>query len=240
MTDTTGKATQPSSLQGSSGPVIDKPGSAADKPGSDADQTGKETGEPKPKASPWQTTIFGVYLLVLSVFLFYLLLKLMPGIATDTTTPGNVSLFGMNWPKVWPETRFILLALCAGALGSFIHTATSFADFVGNQQLIKSWLWWYLLRPLIGSCLAVTFYFAIRAGLISFSQGTSALNAFGVVSMSALAGMFAKQATDKLREVFENLLQAKPAERADPLKAAEAAAGASAGAAAGAAAGGKK
>jgi hypothetical protein len=222
MTDNSGTAVQPAPA----------PASVAPAGGTNTgDEPVKGNGDPKRNASPVEITIFGLYLLILSMFLFYLLLKLMPGIATDTTTPGTLNLFGTSWPKVWPETRFILLALCAGALGSFIHTATSFADFVGNQQLVKSWLWWYLLRPFIGSCLAVTLYFAIRAGLISLAQGASALNAFGVVSVSALAGMFAKQATDKLREIFENLFKATPPPRADELKTTTAAA---------AAAGGKK
>jgi hypothetical protein len=138
-----------------------------------------------------------------------------------------VNLIGMPGLKLWPDTRLLLLALCAGALGSFVHTATSFADFVGNQQLVKSWLWWYLLRPFIGSCLAVTLYFAIRAGLMP-AQGASGLNAFGVVTLSALAGMFAKQATDKLREIFENLFKSTPPPRADELKTVPAAAAAAA------------
>jgi hypothetical protein len=217
MTDNSGIAVQPAPAPAPAGPA----GGA-----NAGDGPAKGNDDPKRNASQIEITIFGLYLLVLSVFLFYLLLKLMPGIATDTTAPGSVNLFGATWPRVWPETRFVLLALCAGALGSFIHTATSFADFVGNQQLVKSWLWWYLLRPLIGSCLAVTLYFAIRAGLISLAQGASALNAFGVVSVSALAGMFAKQATDKLREVFENLFKAAPPPREDPLKASAAAAAA--------------
>jgi hypothetical protein len=193
------------------------------------DEPGKGNGDPKRNASPAVVAAFGIYLLTLSVLLFYLVLKLMPGIATDTG-PGTVNLFGLPGLRIWPETRFILLALCAGALGSFIHTATSFADFVGNQQLVKSWLWWYLLRPFIGSCLAMTLYFAIRAGLMP-AQGTSGLNPFGVVTIAALAGMFAKQATDKLREIFENLFKSTPPPRADELKPSAAAA---------AAAGGKK
>jgi hypothetical protein len=191
------------------------------------DEPGKGNGDPKRNASPAMVAAFGVYLLTLSVLLFYFLVKLMPGIATDTGL-GTVNLLGMPGLRMWPETRFILLALCAGALGSFIHTATSFADFVGNQQLVKSWLWWYLLRPFIGSCLAMTLYFAIRAGLMP-AQGASSLNAFGVVTIAALAGMFAKQATDKLREIFENMFKSTPPPRADELKPSAAAAAAGGG-----------
>ena len=231
MTDNSGTAVQPAPAPALAPATAPAPAANA------GDQPGSGTGDPKRNASPVEITVFGFYLLILSVFLFYVLLKLMPGIATDTTAPGSVNLFGTSWPKVWPETRFILLALCAGALGGFIHTATSFADFVGNQQLVKSWLWWYLLRPFIGSCLGVTLYFAIRAGLVSMSSttgaagvaATPALNPFGIVTVSALAGMFAKQATDKLREIFENLFKATPPPRGDELKTTTAAAAAAAG-----------
>ena len=190
------------------------------------DQPGTGNGGPGGNASPFMIAGFGFYLIALSVLLFYLLVKLMPGNSADTGT-GTISLFG-NPFRIWPDTRLLLLAMCAGALGSFVHTATSFADFVGNRQLVKSWMWWYLLRPVIGSCLAVTLYFAIRAGLMS-AQGASGLNAFGVVTVSALSGMFAKQATDKLRDVFENLFKASPPPRADELKTTTAAAAAAAG-----------
>lgn len=180
------------------------------------DQPGKGVGNPKDSASSFAIVAFGVYLLVLSGLLFFLLIKLMPGNAGDTGM-GTVNLFGDTF-RLWPDTRLLLLALCAGALGSFIHTATSFSDFVGNRQLVKSWLWWYLLRPVIGSCLAVILYFSIRAGLTSAQGGASGLNAFGVVTVSALSGMFAKQATDKLREIFENMFKSTPPPRADGLQ----------------------
>jgi len=193
---------------------------------SNDDGPGKGTGDPKQNASSLTILIFGTYLIVLILVLFYLLLKLMPGVATDTGA-GTVTLVGFGKLLLWPETRLLLLAICAGALGSFVHTATSFADFVGNRQLVKSWLWWYLLRPFIGSCLAATLYVAIRAGLMP-AQGASSMNAFGVVTISALSGMFAKQATDKLRELFENLFKSTPPPRADALKTTPASAAAAA------------
>jgi hypothetical protein len=44
------------------------------------------------------------------------------------------------------------------------------------------------------------------------------MNAYGIAAISALAGMFSKQATDKLREIFDTLFRTQqPVERADPL-----------------------
>ena len=63
------------------------------------------------------------------------------------------------------------------------------------------------MRPFIGSALAVIVYFVLRGGLIAGEAGAGNVSPYGVAAMAALAGMFSKQATDKLREVFENLFK---------------------------------
>jgi hypothetical protein len=69
------------------------------------------------------------------------------------------------------------------------------------------------------------FYLVLRGGLIvpSLPSGratdtTLLLNPYGIAAISALAGMFSKQATDKLREIFDTLFRTRePVNRADPL-----------------------
>lgn len=107
------------------------------------------------------------------------------------------------------EVRLLLIALLAGALGSYIHAATSFADYVGNRKLSGNWVWWYLLRPFIGMTLALVFYFVVRGGFISPSAGGADMNPFGIAAMAGLVGMFSKQAIDKLNEVFTSLFGSK-------------------------------
>ncbi len=52
----------------------------------------------------------------------------------------------------------------------------------------------------------------------SQQDATALSNPYGIAGFSALAGMFSRQATDKLREVFETLFTAqKPVKRDDPL-----------------------
>lgn len=107
------------------------------------------------------------------------------------------------------EVRLLLIALLAGALGSYIHAATSFADYVGNRKLSGNWVWWYLLRPFIGMSLALVFYFVVRGGFISPSAGGTDMNPFGIAAMAGLVGMFSKNAIDKLNEVFTSLFGSK-------------------------------
>ena len=122
---------------------------------------------------------------------------------------------------VWPakqsftvETSYLLLAAVSGALGSHIHLASSFAEYAGRRALHASWFWWYLLRPVVGSSLALIVYFVVRAGLVTGStdQAVEAINPHGVAALAALSGLFSKQASEKLRDVFENICAVKKTE----------------------------
>ena len=79
------------------------------------------------------------------------------------------------------------------------------------------------MRPFIGSALALIFYIVIRGGIVSFDSGGMSpdnltVNPFGIMTVACLAGLFSKQAIDKLREIFENIFQLKKeVERKDGL-----------------------
>lgn len=105
------------------------------------------------------------------------------------------------------DIHFLLLTALCGSLGSSIHLSTSFVEYAGQDRLKPTWMWWYFLRPWIGSALALVVYFVLRAGLITGAsdQSTEALNPYGIAAIAALTGMFSKQATEKLRDTFEHL-----------------------------------
>ena len=117
------------------------------------------------------------------------------------------------WFQPTLETRLILLVLLAGAIGSYVHAASSLVDYLGNRTLVNSWVWWYLLRPFIGMMLALIFYFGFRGGFITGGVNTGSegaanfINPFGIAAMAGLVGMFSKVATDKLSEVFLTLFR---------------------------------
>jgi hypothetical protein len=56
-------------------------------------------------------------------------------------------------------------------LGAFIHAGTSFVDFLGNKQMVYSWVPWYIIRPFVGSALAIIFYICCTWGYC-FLSGT--------------------------------------------------------------------
>lgn len=170
---------------------------------------------PLRRASPERTAALGLGLLTFALLWAYGLLSFWP------PSPGagdtRVDLTQVTW--LWstssftvpPDVRVLLVVLAAGGLGSFVHTATSFADFVGNERLTASWTWWYAMKPFIGMALALVFYVAFRGGFLSADVEAEKLNIYGVASLAALAGMFSKQATDKLSEVFTTMFRTRPA-----------------------------
>lgn len=111
------------------------------------------------------------------------------------------------WKHIAPwKDRLVAIAALAGAVGAFVHAATSLTSFLGNRKLVRSWAAWYLLRPFIGAALGFLAYFVVRAGLVNGGDA-DAINRYGIVALAGLFGMFSKQAVDKLKEVFDTLLR---------------------------------
>ena len=167
----------------------------------------------------WGKIVVGLFLVFVGGVLVYLLVALWPAVQaatavtdpseTTVASPKTISIFGASYSPD-PDVTLLLLVAVLSALGSYIHTAQSFVDFAGNRQLVVSWIWWYIFRILIGVALAEIFYFAIRAGFFGTDTPTSYINPYGIAAIAGLVGLFSKQATDKLREVFETLFRTEP------------------------------
>ena len=136
--------------------------------------------------------------------------------ATATTESGRQAvplLFGAFNPKLDSDATLLLLVTLASAVGSFVHIATSFANHVGRNRFETSWVAWYALRCPIGAALATVFYFVVRAGFFSGDAPNSAVNAYGIAAVAGFVGLFSRQATDKLRELFDTLFKTDDAEQ---------------------------
>jgi hypothetical protein len=168
------------------------------------------------------TSFTGILLLAAGVALFATLIELWPVVdrppapgADAAPAPGAdraqeasakvgaTLFFGIHKGSFDLSTGLFLLAIVAGALGAYIHAATSFVSFVGNRTFKSSWQWWYGLRLPIGGALALVLYFAFRGGLLPGYDAAAEINPYGIAAISAFAGLFSKQATDKLKEVFD-------------------------------------
>lgn len=104
---------------------------------------------------------------------------------------------------------FFLVAL-SGFLGSMIHLSSSLTNYIGAGELKSNWLPWYFVKPFTAMGVALVFYFVIKAGLLSLDSGEE-INLFGVVVLSALAGLFTDKATIKLEEIFTTIFKPQDA-----------------------------
>lgn len=114
------------------------------------------------------------------------------------------------------ESTVLLMVSLLGALGGSLHFLGSFVSYVGDRSLKRSWLLYYLSLPFVGAALAVIVYMLLRIGILTptgQSNGGSAianLNLIAIYAFAALSGLFAKTATEKLGDVFEEMFKPKP------------------------------
>jgi Putative Ig domain len=121
---------------------------------------------------------------------------------------AQVALFRLDL-RMSRELQLLLLAVLAGALGSYVHALKSLSDFIGNGTLTARWFWWYVTRPFLGMSMALVFYAVLRGGFLTGTPADAGLvNPFGVFAISALVGMFADRAAQKLGEIFDTLFKA--------------------------------
>lgn len=124
--------------------------------------------------------------------------------------PASVTLLGFTF-SVWDEQRLLLLVLLAGALGSLVHALRSVYWYVGNRDLVWSWVAMYVMLPFAGATLGLIFYLVVRGGFFSPQSSFEETSPFGFAAFSALIGMFSQQAVLKLQAVAETLLTKPPA-----------------------------
>jgi hypothetical protein len=111
------------------------------------------------------------------------------------------------------EGAILYMVILWGALGGSLHLLRSLAAFVGNRQLVRSWILHYFSLPFIGAALAAVVYLLLRVGLVSPTGTTSDgstianLNVMAIYGFAALTGLFAKAASDKLAELFGTLFR---------------------------------
>ena len=115
---------------------------------------------------------------------------------------------------LWADARLLIIVVLAGALGASIHALRSLSWYVGNRQLLWSWLATYLALPVVGALLAAAFYLLLRGGLYTAGSGVQAANPFSFAAIGVLVGMFSTQASLKLKEIADTVL-VKPQSGAD-------------------------
>lgn len=155
-------------------------------------------------AGPLLISLLALLFLLLGVLGLYTLWRLWP--STGTEDAAASSEVGFLWWTFSASREQVLQIIVAalGALGALLHGIRSFARYVGERLLYRSWLLFYLMLPLVGAIIAIIVYLVLRAGLVGAGQITDT-NLFGFAAVSALVGLFSAQAAEKLKEVFETI-----------------------------------
>ena len=164
----------------------------------------KRTGVGASLVGPVGIILMSAYLILTTIFLLYGLVQFWPPSTTESASSPVTFLF---WTlSISDEVRLIIIVAMAGALGSLVHALRSLYWYVGNRELVMSWLLMYILLPFVGATLALVFYFVIRGGFFSPEATIEQTSPFGFAGLGALVGMFSEQAVLKLKEVAETLL----------------------------------
>ncbi len=142
-----------------------------------------------------ETLAVGLFVAALAVFLAATLLRVWP---TTAIHEGQVVWVNLT------EATALAIVMISGALGAFVHIATSFASYAGNRTLSPSWFWWFLLRPAIGAAMALLAYFILRSGLLLDGNLGTDVTPFGIAALSGLVGLVSKQFIDKLKNVSDS------------------------------------
>jgi len=134
----------------------------------------------------------------------------IPPIPTVSPVEGT-ELTGTEKPT---EASVLLMVILLGALGGFLHLASSMANYVGNRQLLRSWVVYYFLIPFQGAALAPIVYLLLRVGVLNPANSqpgsaspTASLNLIGIYAFAALTGLFSKQAIEMLADVFATIFK---------------------------------
>lgn len=166
---------------------------------------------------PIGIVLITVYLILFSILLLYGVVQFWPPAtpAGEGAAPTSSLVTFLFWRfSISDEVHLLLIVALAGALGSLVHALRSLSWYIGNRELVRSWLARYILLPFVGSTLGLLFYFVIRGGFFSPEATVQQTSPFGFAALAGLVGLFSEQAVLKLKEVAEILL-AKPQPGAD-------------------------
>ena len=148
-----------------------------------------------PLVGPIGFLLTAVYLILLSIFL--------------------VAAMVYCWAfSISDEGQLLLVVVLAGALGGQVRSLRSFAWYVGNKELKRSWLTQYILTPFVGAILATISYFIIRGCFCPANSTVQQINIYGFAGLASLVGIASEPIALKLKQVA-NTLFTKPIQGKD-------------------------
>jgi hypothetical protein len=160
----------------------------------------------------WKQPLIGILLFVIFFLLVAMLIGVWPIYEASSKDAIKATWFLNHALGTNLDVRLFVVVALSGAIGSSIQAAKSFAMHMGEGDFKAGYVAWYFLRFPIGIGLALLTYLVIRGGFLAGSFSESAvvaksINPFGIAAVAALTGMFAREASDKLSEIFLNIFR---------------------------------
>jgi hypothetical protein len=171
----------------------------------------RDSGIGRSPVGGWWVVVLTVLFAAAALGLLAALFSFWPGSyeGAPVAPPPTVAVFLGREFTLDRDHALMLMVGLAGATGSLGHVLRSFFRYVGERNLVWSWVPSYLLTPFVGALLATITYVVVRAGFIGVS-GASLGNPFGFAAIALLVGLFSGQAAQKLKEVFETIFTRVP------------------------------
>lgn len=177
------------------------------KPSPPTDENDDALWPPEP-ISKLLTWLLGAYLIGGTIALLVILAMNFP----ELSKAAIKQVAGAKSPAV-PVGSYnpFLLATLSGAIGSMVHALSSYALHYARRDFERSWVPWYIVRPLIGGIVALTFVFLFLGNIVTVqttdgSGSTPLQNLFLLVGLGFLIGIFTEQAVEKLAQIANSVL----------------------------------
>jgi hypothetical protein len=147
--------------------------------------------------------VLGYYLLIIPVILVFFIIDFWP--IKDNTNAWLTTTLILKL-NISFHLRMMLLIIMAGALGSYIHVATSFSYHIARRDFEPHWYWWYWMRLPIGAALALVLIMIIDGGIFvtPYTGGNAAPTTS--IGIAALIGLFSRHLLEKFRDIFDVIL----------------------------------
>jgi cytochrome c oxidase subunit IV len=142
-----------------------------------------------------------------------------PSAPPPTTGPKTTKSAEGQDGRQKKEGPIFRMVLIMGLLGGFLRAVSSLVKYVGNGQLLRRWVLYYVLMPLEGMGVAVVMYLTVRIGLVAASTNVMTakdLNVVAIYAFAVMAGLFSKQALENFSALFDTLFRRVQAR--DPLR----------------------
>ena len=147
--------------------------------------------------------LLGYYLLIIPVVLVFFIIDFWPIKDSANAWLGSTLILNIS---IAFHLRMLLLILMAGALGSYIHVATSFSYHIAKRDFEPHWYWWYWMRLPIGAALALVAIMIIDGGVFVTPYGSSDTVPSTAIGLAALIGLFSRHLLEKFRDIFDVIL----------------------------------